>query len=114
MLHYIGVVQLPSKQDYWSSNYPYMPINPTARELDMTQDQFMFMWQNFHIYDVSDIDMLQEESNGEEENSNNIVEFDLECVQHDQGNSDSADESIEEEDNSNESGKDPEDKSDTV
>eukprot|EP00957_Ditylum_brightwellii_P064591 4901989-Ditylum_brightwellii.AAC.1 len=56
----------------------------------------------------------EEESNDREENSNNIVEFDLEYVQQDQGNSDSADENIEEEDNSNESEKDSEDKSGTV
>eukprot|EP00957_Ditylum_brightwellii_P209479 15361931-Ditylum_brightwellii.AAC.1 len=67
---------------------------------------------------IIDIGMSQEEkeSNEGEENSNNIVEFDLEHVQWDQGegNSDNADEIIEVKDNSNESGKGSEDKSDAV
>eukprot|EP00957_Ditylum_brightwellii_P205698 15345018-Ditylum_brightwellii.AAC.1 len=61
MLYYMGVILLPSKQDYWTNNNPYMPVHPITRELDMAQDCFMFMWQNFHIHDLSDIDMSQEE-----------------------------------------------------
>eukprot|EP00957_Ditylum_brightwellii_P003085 235374-Ditylum_brightwellii.AAC.1 len=48
MLYYMGVARLPSKRDYWANSNPYIPIHPIAREMDMTQDQFMFLWQNCH------------------------------------------------------------------
>eukprot|EP00957_Ditylum_brightwellii_P165824 12624903-Ditylum_brightwellii.AAC.1 len=61
----MGVVNLPSKGDYWSS-HPCMPQHSVMTELSMSRNCFYFMWQHFHIYDNEEIDVEEEEGDDEE------------------------------------------------
>ena len=43
IIYYMGIVKLPSKTDYWSTD-PLMPIHSIATELGMTRDRFEFLF----------------------------------------------------------------------
>eukprot|EP00957_Ditylum_brightwellii_P080309 6108171-Ditylum_brightwellii.AAC.1 len=61
----MGVVNLPSTGDYWSS-HPCMPQYSVMTKLSMSCNHFYFMWQHFHIYDNKDINVEEEEGDDEE------------------------------------------------
>eukprot|EP00957_Ditylum_brightwellii_P149464 11382225-Ditylum_brightwellii.AAC.1 len=65
MLYYMGVVNLLSMGDYWSS-HPCMPQHSVMIELGIPRNCFYLMWQHFHIYDNKDIDVEEEEGHDEE------------------------------------------------
>eukprot|EP00957_Ditylum_brightwellii_P006633 503184-Ditylum_brightwellii.AAC.1 len=60
MIHYMGLVWLPSLHNYWSTDH-YMPQYRVMKELCMTRDRFLFMWCNFRVYNEEDIDIQAEE-----------------------------------------------------
>ena len=45
ILYYFGIVRLPSKRDYWSTDQ-YMPQHKVCITLGMTRDRFEFMWRH--------------------------------------------------------------------
>ena len=53
LMYYFGIVKLPSKQDYFSTD-PIMPSHPPVQELGMTRDRFKFLWRHFHCNTVTD------------------------------------------------------------
>eukprot|EP00957_Ditylum_brightwellii_P190414 14494571-Ditylum_brightwellii.AAC.1 len=65
MLYYMGVVNLPSTGDYWSS-HPCMPQHSVMTELGMLRNHFYFMWQHFHIYNNKESNVEKEEGDNEE------------------------------------------------
>ena len=46
--YYFGIVQLPSKANYWNQD-EYAPSHPIACEMGMTRDCFKFLWWHFHV-----------------------------------------------------------------
>ena len=46
ILYNFGIVSLPAKEDYWSSER-YMPHHPIVNELGMTRDRFNFYGEIF-------------------------------------------------------------------
>eukprot|EP00957_Ditylum_brightwellii_P103978 7922481-Ditylum_brightwellii.AAC.1 len=97
---YLGVVRLLTIKDYWDTQQ-YMPDHQIAKELGMACDQFIFLWQNFHIYNVEDLDMQAEEEAGtpDEDDKEEGILYDesVKCIQHDQDDSDEEDESEDDE-----------------
>ena len=48
ILFYVGIVQLPSKQDYWSTGFHWMPSHPICSVNEIFCERFGFLWKNFH------------------------------------------------------------------
>lgn len=82
MLYYMGVVQLPSKDDYWST-HPLMPSHELCNELNMTRNRFRFMWRHFHLNFPHDDD-FDEETDGNDDDDDDHMEIVMERVQRDQ------------------------------
>eukprot|EP00957_Ditylum_brightwellii_P122751 9360635-Ditylum_brightwellii.AAC.1 len=61
----MGVVNLPSTGDYWSS-HPCMLQHSATTELGMSCNCFYFMWQCFQFYDKEEINIDEEEEDDEE------------------------------------------------
>eukprot|EP00957_Ditylum_brightwellii_P086572 6586514-Ditylum_brightwellii.AAC.1 len=61
----MGVVNLPSMGDYWSS-HPCMPQHSVMTKLGMLCNFFYFMWQHFHINENKEINVEEEEGDDEE------------------------------------------------
>ena len=64
IIHYMGLVKLPSKRDYWSTN-PLMPFHQFINKLQMTRDRFEFIWRHFHMMENNG--EIQEDFTMEEE-----------------------------------------------
>jgi hypothetical protein len=47
MYYYMGIVRLPSKDDYWRSDHSFWPVHPPA--LNIRRDKFMYIWRNLHF-----------------------------------------------------------------
>jgi hypothetical protein len=47
MYYYMGIVQLPSKDDYWKSDHSFWPVHPPAQNIK--RDKFMYIWRNLHF-----------------------------------------------------------------
>jgi hypothetical protein len=75
MYYYMGVVRLPSKEDYWRMDHSFWPVHPPAQNI--SRDMFMCIWRNLHFLgamtepdEEDDIDEEEEEDaidNTEEE-----------------------------------------------
>ncbi len=48
ILFYMGVVQLPCKDDYWSIE-ELMPVHRVCVQFGMHRNRFRFMWRHFHL-----------------------------------------------------------------
>ena len=46
--YYMGVVRLPSKDDYWSTN-KWMPSHPICTKFGMHRMRFKFLWRHLHV-----------------------------------------------------------------
>lgn len=44
---YMGLVQLPSKQDYWRGNQDFWPLHFPVQIISCAM--FAYIWQNFHL-----------------------------------------------------------------
>eukprot|EP00957_Ditylum_brightwellii_P209847 15363519-Ditylum_brightwellii.AAC.1 len=75
-------------------------------------DQFIFLWQNVHIYNVEDLDVQAEEEAGisDEDDKEEVILYDKSAkhIQHDKDNSDEKDESEDDEEIETESEDDDE------
>ena len=78
LLYYFGIVRLPSKRDYWSTD-DYMPSHKIAKDLDMSRDRFTFMWRFFHVGDLGDDD--NEASQANDVDNEELIETGLDRVQ---------------------------------
>ena len=47
IIYYMGIVQLPSKDDYWSTD-PMMPSHDLCNQCGMSRNRFRFLWRYFH------------------------------------------------------------------
>ena len=92
ILYYFGVVRLPQKQDYWSSEIN-MPINSVTTELAMTRHYFQFLLQHFHVQanTNNDKDLEDVDSDDEGDEQEGLMEQGLERVQRDQEEEDGKD-----------------------
>ena len=101
ILYYFGLVVLPSKSDYWSTN-DWMPRHPIVHEYGMTRARFEFLWRHFHpsfdetMENSEDLDNSTEE---EEQSNDERVNVGLERVERYQHNE--IGEIFEEDDNTN-------------
>ena len=102
ILYYFGLVVLPSKSDYWSTN-EWMPHHPIVHENGMTRARFEFLWRHFHpSYDEAIEDpeaTLDEEDENAEEDER--IDIGLERVQRDQQADETKDDDNEEDENDN-------------
>eukprot|EP00957_Ditylum_brightwellii_P059788 4539104-Ditylum_brightwellii.AAC.1 len=98
MIYYMGLVQLPSLCDYWSTDH-YMPQHRVMKELGMTMDHFLFMWHNFHVYNEKHMATQAQEEVEKEYDSDDdgILEFVLKHGQKGQEVEDPSDKEGEEE-----------------
>ena len=64
ILYYIGIVRLPSKQDYWSKGFHWLPSHPICSVNGMTRERFEFLWRNFHCNHATSDDF---EEDGQDE-----------------------------------------------
>ena len=77
IIYYFGIVVLPSKRYYWSTNQ-WMPHHPIVNEYGMTRAMFEFLWRHFHpSYDEEIIEdpettLDEEDEVAEEEERINI------------------------------------------
>eukprot|EP00957_Ditylum_brightwellii_P111296 8487604-Ditylum_brightwellii.AAC.1 len=69
ILYNMGVVNLPSKGDYWSS-HPCMSQHSVMTKIGILLNCFYFMWQHFHIYDKDNIH-VEKGDGGDKENISN-------------------------------------------
>ena len=97
ILYYMGIVKLPAKEDYWSTE-PIMPRHEVCVTLGMTCRRFQFIWRNFHINDPSpDEDTLDDDeetecvTNSEEDAEDEFLEIQMERVQQEQDDNDITD-----------------------
>ena len=83
ILYYFGIVRLPSRRDYWSSNQN-MPTHRITSDLGMTRERYDFLWRHFHISGAPDDDVSssrpEEDEEGAEEDED-LVEIGLERVE---------------------------------
>eukprot|EP00957_Ditylum_brightwellii_P137241 10463682-Ditylum_brightwellii.AAC.1 len=110
MIFYLGIVKLPSIKDYWDTQQ-YMPGHQIAKELGMTHDRFIFLWQNFHIYNVKDLDVQAEKEAGtsdEDDKEVNLYDDSIEQIQHDQEDSNEKNKSEDDEETETKSEEDDE------
>ena len=66
MLYYFGIVQFPSKADYWMKGH-YVPKHTIAHELGMTRKRFKFTWCNFHVSHPTNSDYIDGDKNNNDE-----------------------------------------------
>ena len=52
IIHYMGVVKLPSKRDYWTTN-GLMPFYHIINKLQMSRDRLNFLWKHFHMMELN-------------------------------------------------------------
>ena len=89
IIYYFGIVVLPSKGDYWSTN-EWMPHHSIVHEYEMIRARFRFLWCHFHpsydeeIIEDQETTLDEEDENAEEEGRVNIG---FERVQRDQAGS---------------------------
>ena len=48
ILLYMGLVKLPAKEDYWSTD-PDMPSHPMIESTGMSYKKFHYLWRNIHL-----------------------------------------------------------------
>ena len=85
LLYYFGIVQLPSKRDYWSKNHHWMPSHPICCVNGMTRDRYEYLWRHFHCNCATDDDFTSSTDDVEEENNDEeLIELQVERVQRDQ------------------------------
>jgi len=48
IIYYMGIVVLPDKDDYWTTN-PIMPEHHICNEMGMNRDRFRFIWRHIHF-----------------------------------------------------------------
>eukprot|EP00957_Ditylum_brightwellii_P121567 9271177-Ditylum_brightwellii.AAC.1 len=96
MVFYLVIVRLPSIKYHWDTQQ-YMSYHQIAMELGITHDQFIFLWQNFHMYNVEGLDVQAEEdaetSDEDNKEEGNLYDKSIEHIQHDYEDSDEEDES---------------------
>ena len=64
---YMGVVRLPYKRDYWSSDLRFWPVHSVTQS--MSRDCFEYVWKNIHMVEVESVDEEVDvnENGGDEE-----------------------------------------------
>ena len=85
IIYYFGIVRLPSKRDYWSSD-EYMPQHKVCDALGMNRDRFEFIWRHFKVSkpvteDHENDDQIDLDNNDDEED---LIELQIERVVRDQ------------------------------
>ena len=105
MMYYFGIVEMPSKSDYWSTRQ-WMPLHPIVKEFGMTQRRYEFIWRHFHpSFDSVEEESLDKEEEEEESsdvvNDEDFITIGLERIQLDEENNDVSNQD-EEEDQVNE------------
>eukprot|EP00593_Proboscia_inermis_P000329 CAMPEP_0171296326 /NCGR_PEP_ID=MMETSP0816-20121228/4979_1 /TAXON_ID=420281 /ORGANISM="Proboscia inermis, Strain CCAP1064/1" /LENGTH=128 /DNA_ID=CAMNT_0011769667 /DNA_START=287 /DNA_END=673 /DNA_ORIENTATION=- len=48
MIYYMGIMRLPAKRDYWTTEL-WMPVHTVAKANNLGRDRFEFMWKNFQV-----------------------------------------------------------------
>ena len=66
ILMYMGVVKLPCKDDYWSSE-DVMPHHDLCNMWGMNRNRFQFLWRHFHIFSSNQEDDEDEIGGGDDD-----------------------------------------------
>ena len=51
IFHYMGIVLITCKKDYWAT-HEYLPPHKIFLEFGMTRDHFCFLWRHFHMVEL--------------------------------------------------------------
>ena len=87
IIYYMGIVKLPSKDDYWST-HPMMPTHVLCNQCGMTRNRFRFLWRYFHTNHPIEDDYESEATETRHDNDGLMVEQVMERVQIEQEGND--------------------------
>eukprot|EP00957_Ditylum_brightwellii_P014635 1102833-Ditylum_brightwellii.AAC.1 len=90
-----------------------MPDHKTAKELGTSQDWFIFLWWNFHIYNAEDLNVQAEKEAGtsyeDDKEEGTLYDKSMERIMHDKDDSDEEDENEDDNDEDTETKSDNDD-----
>ena len=81
IIYYMGIVKLPCKDDYWSTD-DMMPTHDLCNQCGMSRNRFRFLWRYFHTNHPIEDDFEECDAANEEEET--LIEQCIERVQVDQ------------------------------
>ena len=71
LLYYFGIVSLPSKRDYWTTE-KWMPNHSIVKSFDMSRERFEFLWRHFHIEDSNEVEEESEDESDDDEKNEDV------------------------------------------
>ena len=66
IIYYMGVIRLPEKDDYWSTE-PLMPVHELCHQHGMTRNRFRFLWRHIHLSVVQNTEEDDEDEDERQE-----------------------------------------------